>query len=152
MSAVTNDTQERVGGTALLLLGGGARAAYSVGFLRCLGRRLPQRCDFTVIAGVSSGAINAAFLASRPGTFQERVAALADLWQGLEPSSVMDVRTVDLLKKMLGWGAGLVGGGSACQIATSTSAGSVCTCFVRPRIWRLWRGKENRLFPKRSAG
>lgn len=113
MSAVTNDTQGRVGGTALLLLGGGARAAYSVGLLRCLARRLPERYDFTVIAGVSSGAINAAFLASRPGTFRERVAALADLWQGLEPSSVMDVRTVDLLKKILGWGAGLVGGGSA---------------------------------------
>ena len=108
---MTDPVNERVGGTGLLLLGGGARAAYSVGFLRSLARRLPDHHDFTVIAGVSAGAINAAFLASRPGTFAERMRALADLWEELEPGSVMDVGTLDLLKKVLLWGSGLVGGG-----------------------------------------
>ncbi|MDX1646183.1 MAG: patatin-like phospholipase family protein [Longimicrobiales bacterium] len=109
--APPKQTTEPIGGTGLLLLGGGARAAYAVGFLRCLARRLPDRCDFTAIAGVSSGAINAAYLASQPGAFHERAHRLAELWERLEPDSVMRVGTLDLLGKVLFWGARLVGGG-----------------------------------------
>ena len=83
-----------------------------MGFLRCLARRLPDACDFTAIAGVSSGAINTAYLASRPGTFEERVAGLAELWEGLEPEAVMRVGTLDLLKKIVFWGTRLVSGGT----------------------------------------
>ena len=103
---------EPIGGTGLLLLGGGARAAYSVGFLRCLARRLPDRLRFSAIAGVSSGAINAAYLASRPGSFQDRVRGLAELWESLQPDSVMRVGTLDLLKKTVFWGVRLIGGGT----------------------------------------
>ena len=47
---------------ALVLTGGGARAAYQVGLLRWLGRRTPE-LRFDIITGVSAGAINACYLA-----------------------------------------------------------------------------------------
>lgn len=55
--------------TALVLTGGGARAAYQVGVLQALARlrrRLgapPRRNPFPIITGTSAGAINAAALA-----------------------------------------------------------------------------------------
>jgi len=45
---------------ALVLGGGGARAAYQVGLMRCLARRRPE-LRFPIVTGVSAGAINAAF-------------------------------------------------------------------------------------------
>ena len=50
------------GDLAIVLTGGGARAAYQVGVLRALARRLPN-ARFPIITGVSAGAINASFLA-----------------------------------------------------------------------------------------
>jgi len=68
---------------ALVLTGGGARAAYQVGVLRCLARRLPE-ARFDVITGVSAGAINAIFLAARPGSLARQVEELSELWCALE--------------------------------------------------------------------
>ena len=45
--------------TALLLTGGGARAAYQVGVLRSLVRAYPD-LHFPILTGVSAGAINVA--------------------------------------------------------------------------------------------
>ncbi len=59
--------QEPPGGAvAIALTGGGARAAYQVGLLRCLAEMVPDY-RFRIVTGVSAGAINAAFLASHPG-------------------------------------------------------------------------------------
>ncbi len=52
---------------ALVLGGGGARAAYQAGVLRCLARHRPG-LRFPIVTGVSAGAINATFLASFEGT------------------------------------------------------------------------------------
>jgi len=46
---------------ALVLGGGGARAAYQAGVLRCLARHRPE-LRFPIVTGVSAGAINAIFL------------------------------------------------------------------------------------------
>ncbi len=59
------DASDR-GELAIILDGGGARAAYQVGLLRCLVKNHPD-LDLPIITGVSAGAINAAFLAGRPG-------------------------------------------------------------------------------------
>lgn len=106
----TDDSGGRSPRVALLLLGGGARAAYQVGFLRCLARRMPD-IRFHVLVGVSSGAINVAHLASRTGPFREAVTELADLWSGLTPESVMDLGSSSLLKNAFLWGVRLVSGG-----------------------------------------
>lgn len=98
------------GRPALVLMGGGARAAYQVGFLRCLARRMPE-LNFPIIVGSSSGAINAAHLASRPGPLPGAVDELVDLWRGLSPSSVMKVDPVSFAKNVVVWGIQLLSGG-----------------------------------------
>src|SRR6267142_2795938 len=57
---------------ALVLSGGGARAAYQVGFLRLLAREFPQTIP-GILTGVSAGGINAAYLAARHEPFGERI-------------------------------------------------------------------------------
>ena len=53
--------QESPGGAvAIALTGGGARAAYQVGLLRCLAEMAPDY-RFPIVTGVSAGAVNAAF-------------------------------------------------------------------------------------------
>lgn len=68
---------------AVMLTGGGARAAYQVGLLRGIARHFPN-LQFQVITGVSAGAINAVFLAAAEGTLEERVELLRQMWWQLE--------------------------------------------------------------------
>ena len=81
----------------LVMGGGGARAAYQVGFLRHLAKRFPN-LEVPIVTGVSAGAINAAHLASHHGSFQQAVEELVSLWQRL---TVEDVFRVDT--PSLGW-------------------------------------------------
>ena len=71
------------GDLAIMLTGGGARAAFQVGLLCGLARHFPN-LRFQVITGVSAGAINAIFLASHEGTLPEQTTALADVWRDLQ--------------------------------------------------------------------
>jgi NTE family protein len=68
--------------TALVLTGGGARAAYQVGVLRAILELLPDgtRNPFQVLCGTSAGAINAAALACRARDFRGAVDALYEVW------------------------------------------------------------------------
>jgi NTE family protein len=95
---------------ALVLTGGGARAAYQVGVLRCLARRLPNtRLD--IITGVSAGAINAVFLASRRAPLADVVEELRDVWRTLELTNVIRIDSRSLARNVFGWGTKLVSGG-----------------------------------------
>src|ERR1700686_949362 len=71
------------GGLAVMLTGGGARAAYQVGLLKGLARHFPN-LRFQIITGVSAGAINAIFLASHRGNLAKKVEQLASFWCELE--------------------------------------------------------------------
>jgi NTE family protein len=95
----------------IVLTGGGARAAYQVGFLRCLAARHPE-LRFSIITGVSAGAINAAFLAAHGGTTPQAIAELAELWLALTPDRVFRVDSAALLRAVGRWGTRLVSGGS----------------------------------------
>ena len=97
-------------GLALVLSGGGARAAYQVGFLRCLSRNFPD-LKIPIITGVSAGAINAVFLANHEGTFSEAVEALSELWFKLSFDQVFCVDTWKLFRNVFQWGIRLVSGG-----------------------------------------
>ena len=59
---------------ALVLAGGGARAAYQVGVLGAIADWLPEdaACPFEVLVGTSAGALNAATLVSRAAQFPRR--------------------------------------------------------------------------------
>ncbi|MFO1388689.1 patatin-like phospholipase family protein [Cellvibrio sp.] len=91
---------------ALILSGGGARAAYQVGVLHALAEILPDdnTHPFPIICGTSAGAINALALAAHPGTFKESVNALANMWRNLTIGDVYLHSWTDIIK-----GLGLLG-------------------------------------------
>src|SRR3546814_20858435 len=72
--------------TALVLSGGGARAAYQVGVLQGLVKLRRERLGdgahnpFGILCGTSSGAINAAALACRADSFDSGVGTIAAVW------------------------------------------------------------------------
>ena len=76
------DPTPRRGGLALVLTGGGARAAYQVGVLRFLAGERPD-LPIPILTGVSAGSINASFLACRNGTFSAAVHRLVEIWLGM---------------------------------------------------------------------
>lgn len=98
------------GDLALVLTGGGARAAYQVGLLRYLAREFPE-LRIPILTGVSAGAINAAHLAQHHGTFPQAVAELTALWSELVPERVFRADPMSLARNMARWGAKLVSGG-----------------------------------------
>ena len=57
---------------AIVLTGGGARAAYQVGFLRWVAGNIAD-AHFPIVVGVSAGAINAAFIAASHGSQAEAI-------------------------------------------------------------------------------
>ncbi|MSR22494.1 MAG: patatin [Gemmatimonadetes bacterium] len=98
------------GPLGLVMGGGGARAAYQVGFLRALARVRPE-LEIPIITGISAGAINATHLAAHPGTFAEAVEDLAKLWESLTLAQVFEVSGRSLALNALRWGLQLVSGG-----------------------------------------
>ena len=99
-------------GLGLVLTGGGARSAYQVGVLRALARRWPS-LRIPIITGVSAGAINAVFLASRETDFLLATEELADFWADLTTEQVFRTDVPFLARNLLRWGARLVSGGSS---------------------------------------
>ena len=95
---------------ALVLVGGGARAAYQVGFLRSLVSRHPD-IRLPIITGTSAGALNAAFLAARTGSVAEAVEELERLWIAQTVDRVFRVDSRSLCSHLLRWGIQLVSGG-----------------------------------------
>lgn len=76
--------------TALVMPGGGARAAYQVGVLKALGEITENYHErpFPILCGTSAGAINAVALASREETFAQACKWLEQLWMELETDHV----------------------------------------------------------------
>src|SRR5687767_11843857 len=95
---------------ALMLSGGGARAAYQVGFLRLLAREFPAVVP-GILTGVSAGGINAAYLAARQEPFADRIENLARVWSSLRIYDVFRVDVGSLAWRLVRWGGRLVAGG-----------------------------------------
>lgn len=98
------------GDLALVLTGGGARAAYQVGMLRHLARRYPD-LRAPILTGVSAGAVNAVHLAAHHGTFAQAVEELSALWLELTPERVFRADTPSLAWNVARTGVQLVSGG-----------------------------------------
>jgi NTE family protein len=95
---------------ALVLAGGGARAAYQVGCLRAIARRVPEYRP-QILTGVSAGAINAAHLASFRGPWPDSVEALSALWLALDTEKVFRTEARSLLLNMWLSALPLISGG-----------------------------------------
>lgn len=96
-------------GTALLLTGGGARAAYQVGVLQGLAalhrRHRPDQpaLPFDIVVGTSAGAINAAAVASEADCFRFGVARLAHVWSRFRTHQVYRAGRSHALGASLRW-------------------------------------------------
>jgi NTE family protein len=99
-------------GLALVLSGGGARAAYQVGVLRYLAREFPTAVP-DILTGVSAGGINAAFLAARQEPYPEKIDELSEMWRDLHINQVFDVSLGDLAWRGLRWTGRLASGGKS---------------------------------------
>ena len=76
--------------TALLLTGGGARAAYQVGVLKAIAQQFPRtsKLPFHIISGTSAGAINGAAMACYASCFHLGVKKLEWIWRNFHTSQV----------------------------------------------------------------
>jgi len=88
------------GNLALMMGGGGARAAYQVGFLRYLARLFPWFSP-PILTGVSAGAINTAYLAAHPEPFGPKVENLTTIWSNLTTDQVFRVDRLSLIRNAL---------------------------------------------------
>ncbi|MDP1647570.1 MAG: patatin-like phospholipase family protein [Rubrivivax sp.] len=97
--------------TALVLSGGGARAAYQVGVLRALARMRRQtlgplarlRTPFGVICGTSAGAINAAALACNADRFDSAVELVSKVWQNFSAEQVYRADSLGVIRSGAQW-------------------------------------------------
>jgi NTE family protein len=99
-------------GLALVLSGGGARAAYQVGVLRYLAREFPEVIP-DILTGVSAGGINAAFLAARQEPYPEKIEQLVEMWRDLHIDQVFRVDLRDLAWRSVRWSGRLASGGAS---------------------------------------
>jgi NTE family protein len=78
------------GRTALVMAGGGARAAYQVGVLQAVRDVMPddRRNPFPILCGTSAGAINAVALACGAQNFRAAVDDLVDVWWNFRSEQV----------------------------------------------------------------
>lgn len=98
---------------ALVLPGGGARAAYQVGVLQAIAGWCPPGTPlpFDVLCGTSAGAINAAVIAARAGDVQQAAADLAAVWSQFHVEQVFRTGTLDMMRSGLHLLFALVSGG-----------------------------------------
>ncbi len=75
--------------SALVLSGGGARAAYQAGVLRFLSDAFPDEV-FPILTGVSAGSINAAALANDETSFDSATSKLVHCWGSIQAEDVFD--------------------------------------------------------------
>ena len=99
--------------TAVIMTGGGARAAYQVGVLRALSELLPPAapCPFPIICGTSAGAVNAAVLAADAHSFRRGVRRLMTVWKNMHVGHIYRADPLGAFGNSARWlGSVLTGG------------------------------------------
>ncbi len=101
------------GKTALILSGGGARAAYQVGVVKALSELLPKDASspFQIICGTSAGAINATALAIYGTNFREAAWRLGHVWRNFHVHHVFRADTLGVVTSGAHWLAAMSLGG-----------------------------------------
>lgn len=96
--------------SALVLAGGGARAAYQVGVLKAVRELLamPERNPFPILCGTSAGAINAATLAVHADNFDVAVGNLLEVWENIHVRHVYRSDPLGIAKTGARWLAALM--------------------------------------------
>ena len=99
--------------TALILSGGGARAAYQVGVLKAVADILPKNTanPFPILCGTSAGAINASALAIYSRNFREAMWRLNHVWRNFHVHQVFRSDSLGLMGSGLHWLTAMMVGG-----------------------------------------
>ncbi|MGQ9425349.1 patatin-like phospholipase family protein [Gilvimarinus sp. F26214L] len=99
---------------ALILSGGGARAAYQVGVLSAVKDILPASAHnpFPIICGTSAGAINALALSTHSGSFREAVADLYSIWGNIAIERIFKTGWLELGRSLAELGGSLFNQGA----------------------------------------
>lgn len=109
------------GKAALVLTGGGARAAYQVGVLQAIRHirgPLPGN-PFAILCGTSAGGINAAALAVYSADFNAAVRKVAWIWRNFRAHHVYRTDPAALLGAGLRWGSAIFAGWAIAQTPRS---------------------------------
>ncbi|NVJ51543.1 MAG: patatin-like phospholipase family protein [Gammaproteobacteria bacterium] len=99
--------------TALVLSGGGARAAYQVGVLKAIAEILPfttHQNPFPIITGTSAGAINATVAAAYAQHFRLGMKRLENVWAEFHCEQIFKTDFWSLWKNTAHWFRFLIGG------------------------------------------
>ncbi len=95
-----SENKKKIG---LVLSGGGARAAYHAGALKGLNHLLEksgqEKLKFDIICGISSGAINGAYLASKADNLTDAVDELWKDWSEIRTEDIINVNGTQIFGK-----------------------------------------------------
>lgn len=91
--------------SALILGGGGARAAYQVGVLKAVAEFVPEgsKNPFPIVCGTSAGSINTVALASNASNFHLGVERITQVWSNFELHHVFYADAKNLSKRISSW-------------------------------------------------
>lgn len=95
---MSKDKNENKPKLAIVMTGGGARAAYQIGVLKAIAEMVPTGAPspFSIICGTSAGAINAASLASRADHFKNAVRRMHFVWSNFTAEKVFRIDSLGL--------------------------------------------------------
>jgi NTE family protein len=125
----------RRGRLALVLTGGGARAAYQVGVLKALAElRRESDLPFDVIVGTSAGGVCAAVLATYAHEWRDGVARLEQVWANFTVSQVLRADTVSMLRAGGRWLFAALSGGRFARAPRSLFDNTPLRELLRERI------------------
>ena len=98
---------------AIVMTGGGARAAYQIGVLKAITELLPAGAPspFSIICGTSAGAINAASLAAKSDHFRNAVRRMHFVWSNFTSDQVFRTDIFGIIKTGGHWMLSMMLGG-----------------------------------------
>jgi len=106
---------------ALILTGGGARAAYQVGVLRALSELLPKdaHTPFPIICGTSAGSVNSTILAVDAANFRRAVRRLITVWKNFHVHHVYRADVFGTFRNSARWVLAALTGGRLRNVSGS---------------------------------
>lgn len=120
----------------LILTGGGARAAYQVGFLRAVSHLLPRGAPnpFPIICGTSAGAVNAAALAADATDFHRAVRRILIIWKYFHAEQVYRSDMLGVMGTGARWLSAMLLGGLGENNPSSLLDNSPLSKLLRERL------------------
>jgi len=102
---MTSSPESAGGKTALVLTGGGARAAYQVGVLLAIAKLSSNRRHnpFPILCGTSAGAINVTSIACLADNFSKAVSVLATFWRNMHADHIYRADPVGIGRSAAHW-------------------------------------------------